>query len=338
MKKINIGILGPSEIAFRRFVPGILKSEKFNLSGIACATEQEWAEKATENNSPVQSEYEKCLKFKDEYGCNIFNSYQDLLKNSDIEAVYIPLPPGLHKKWAEAALLSGKHVLLEKPLTTCYKDTKYLIDLAKDKELALHENFAFIFHKQIEIIDSLLKQNVIGDLRLVRTCFGFPYRGESDFRYYKELGGGSILDCGGYPLKLASHLLGKSTRVVYAKLNHAKNHDVDVFGSATLENDNGLIAQVSFGMDNSYKCELEIWGSEGLLYTPRIFTPPADMEPHIFIHCNEEKDIVVPKDDYFKNSAEHFYDCILNEITRAENYNIIERQGRLFESVLAVRT
>jgi len=332
-KKVRIGVLGPSEIAFRRFVPAILKSNRYEFIGVAHANEYEWCDSKKVDQSIIAAEHEKANNFKNNFGGKVFKSYNEMIFDYNIDAIYIPLPPALHFKWGEKVLKAGKHILLEKPFTTSLSDTSKLIKIAKRKKLAVHENFAFAFHKQIDVIINLICKKEIGDVRLIKASFGFPYRGEKDFGYEKSLGGGALLDCGGYPLKLASVLLGESGKVVCSQLNGAKKHDVDVYGSATLVNNDGLTAQISFGMDNAYRCELEIWGSEGFIIAPRVFTPPADMKPTIIVRKANEKIIEVCEDDQFQNSAEWFADCIENTDIRIENYNKIYRQSKLFEKV-----
>lgn len=336
MRKLKIGVLGPSEIAFRRFLPALKLSNNFEYVGIAIANLDERkilnGEEGLENI--LGKSQEKANKIMNNFGGQIFYSYEDLLVSKNIEAVYIPLPPALHYFWAKKALENGKHVLLEKPFTTNLSDTKALINLAKDKGLAVHENFAFCYHEQINTILHLIEQGEIGEIRQIRSAFGFPYKGEKDFRYNKSLGGGALLDCGVYPIKLSTLLLGETAEIQYSKLNRAKNHEVDIYGSVILENDNGISSQISFGMDNSYKCELEIWGSEGYIYAPRIFTAPADLKPKIIFKREEEQIIEVPSEDQFLGSINRFYDGILNDEIRIKMYNEIERQARCVEDVL----
>ena len=330
---IKIGILGASDIAFRRMAPALSNSARFEYVGVAICSAQEWGSPANVD-SLVTSQKEKAKTFQDKFGGKIYESYHDLLTASEIDAVYIPLPPGLHYKWGKVALENGKHILLEKPFTACLSETTALIDLAREQALAVHENFAFVYHAQIDKIKALIEDGEIGETRLIRTAFGFPYRGEGDFRYHKSMGGGALLDCGGYPLKLADYLLGGDTYLADCSLLTAKSHDVDVYGSATLKNGKGEVAQIAFGMDNAYKCDLEIWGSKGYLSTARVFTPTAEMETIIQIKGAEEQTIVVAPDDQFLHSAEYFADCIENLQTREKHYQTILHQAKLFQSII----
>lgn len=314
MEKIRIGILGTSDVAFRRFLPALKTSPNFVYIGVASRNIQ------------------KTQKFVDLHGGKGFSGYDALLKSDEIDALYIPLPPALHYQWAKKALEHGKHVLLEKPFTTSLADTETLIELARKQNLALHENYMFIYHRQLTKITKMLADGIIGNIRLVRTAFGFPFRGLQDFRYSKELGGGALFDCGGYPIRLASFLLGDSARVLTAHLGYVEGIDVDVFGSATLENDAGVAVQMAFGMDNSYKCELEIWGSKGCLMATRIFTAPADYSPEVFLtNDNKVERIWIANDNQFLNSITAFYAAISDMNVAKQNYKTILQQGHLVD-------
>ena len=333
MRKIRIGVLCPSEIAFRRFMPALKLVEQFEYIGLAAATEREFS--AGDSDEIMPSELEKAKKFTAEHGGKLFHGYESLISSDMIDAVYIPLPPALHFKWAKKALENGKHVLLEKPFTTSVSDTEELISIAQGNQLAVHENYMFAFHSQLEWIREQINSNAIGDIRLIRIDFGFPFRGANDFRYCKELGGGALLDCGGYTIKLASMLLGDTTSVTESQLCGKEGFDVDVFGSATLKNSAGLTAQVSFGMDNSYRCSLDVWGSTGSIYTNRILTAPTGYSPTITIrNADGEKSVELLPDDSFKKSIQYFGKCVECESTRCSHYEEILRQSRLVEECM----
>lgn len=333
MNKIRIGVLCPSEIAFRRFMPAVRSLDDFEYIGLAAATEREFS--GADSDTARPSELEKAEKFTAEYGGKIFSGYEALIKSSELDAVYIPLPPALHFRWAKMALEAGKHVLLEKPFTTSLADSEELISIAGARGLAVHENYMFAYHSQIDRVREQIRSGTIGDIRLIRIDFGFPFRGANDFRYCRSLGGGALLDCGGYTLKLASMLLGDTTRVTESQLCGKEGFEVDIFGSATLKNADGLTAQVSFGMDNSYRCSLDIWGSTGSIYTNRILTAPAGYSPSMTIrNADGEKTVELPADDTFRKSIEAFADCISNNQKRTEKYAEIIKQSELVSSII----
>lgn len=332
MKKIKIGVLCPSEIAFRRFMPALKSLESFEYVGLAAATEREFFGEGSDNL--CAPELEKAQGFLNEYGGKIFCGYENLISSDEIDAVYVPLPPALHFKWAKAALQHNKHVLLEKPFTASLNDTKELIALAGAKNLALHENYMFVYHTQLEWIKNKISEGAVGAVRLIRIDFGFPFRGADDFRYSKALSGGALLDCGGYTLKLASYFLGSSAKITASQLNYKEGFDVDIYGSATLTNDDGMTAQVAFGMDNSYKCSLEVWGSTGTIYTNRILTAPAGLEPTVVVRQgSDEQHVTLPADDTFLKSIEYFGRCIHDNLLRTAHYDEILSQSDLVEQM-----
>lgn len=298
MERIRIGILGAADIAWKRFLPALEKSKRFEFAGVAVSGEKR---------------LERARQFTGRYGGSIYIGYEEMLKCSEIDAVYIPQPPSMHYEWAQRAISSNKHVLLEKPSTTNLKDTEELTGLAKQTGAAINENYAFCYHKQVSKIIEMLKSGKLGEPRLIRTVFGFPYRGGTDFRYSASLGGGALLDCGGYTVKAAQIFLGKDIELTAASSlpDGTYHHDVDMFVSAMFQNETGLTMQTAFGMDNYYKCELEIWGSQGHLTAPRFYTPPADFSPQIIIKGKENDEVIcVEPDDQFFHMIENFAECI----------------------------
>ncbi|MCI7729001.1 MAG: Gfo/Idh/MocA family oxidoreductase [Bacteroidales bacterium] len=340
---IRIGIISPSEIAFRRFMPALsLLSDNFKFVGIAYATPQEWfdnpaevADDVIENQQIV--ERNKAQQFIDNYGGKLYHGYESLIKSDDVDAVYIPLPPALHYKWAEKALTCRKHVFVEKPSTITLQDSKALVNKALSSSLALHENYMFVFHNQIDELKKVIDSGEIGDVRLYRMMFGFPRRQQSDFRYNKKLGGGTLFDNAGYTVKSASFLLGDTARIVSSNLGYVSDFDVDVFGSATMKNADGIVAQLAFGMDCDYRCELEVWGSKGTIIADRFFTAPAGFTPKYTIKKNQDiEQRNLPADDTFRKSLLYFKACIENENTRKESYISIVRQAELIEQIITL--
>ena len=335
MKKYNVGIICPSEIAFRRFLPSLQRVEEFQFVGVAIASPEEWAGegKVTEATyAVIDKERQKAQTFVDSYGGRIFEGYQTLIDSPEVDVVYLPLPPALHFKWAKSTLEAGKNAYVEKPFTTGLADTQALLSIAREKKLAVHENYMFVFHKQLHAIKDLIASGEIGKVRQYRVSFGFPRRAANDFRYNKALGGGALLDAGGYCMKYASWLLGDTARLVCANAYYEPEFEVDIFGSATMVNAEGTVVQMSFGMDCDYKCELEAWGSIGTLTTGRILTAPDGLEPDMVIKHNQELVTKkLPADNAFEKSIRRFLDSLKNDSIREENYSIIERQSSFVE-------
>ena len=329
---IRIGIICPSEIAERRFLPALKTLNKFHFAGVAIANLSEWQDATPDM---LSNELGKAQRICEKFGGKVFDSYQNIIDSPDIDAIYLPLPPALHYIWAKKALMAGKHVLIEKPATIKLAETVELIKIAKEKELVMHENYMFVYHHQLESITEIVKSGKIGDVRLYRLAFGFPRRLPNDFRYNKKLGGGALLDAGVYSLKYASMLLGKSAKLAYAQANYIDDFDVDISGSAALVNNEGTVVQIGFGMDNSYKCDLEVWGSKGSLFTGRVITAPVGFSPELIIKtANNVETINLPADDSFSKSINCFYQCINNDKMRIEHYNEIFYHANLVQDFM----
>lgn len=338
---IRIGVICPSEIAFRRFMPALQKCDDLTYVGIAYSSPEEWfGVKLTQTDPRIiaklkEREFSKAEKFETTYGGEIFEGYETLIKNDFIDAVYIPLPPALHHKWAKLALENGKHVFLEKPSTTCLADTEELVALAAQHNLAIHENYMFIYHEQLKVLDNIVARGSIGDVRLYRISFGFPRREVGDFRYIKVLGGGALLDAGGYVIKYSRYLLGESARLLCANVQNIDDYDVEIGGTATMVNDKGVCAQLAFGIDNDYKCSIEIWGSKGTITSDRIFTAPVGFEPNYILKHNQDYGIhKLPADDTFLKSMQVFVDCINSDSARKVEYEVLLTQERLVDDFI----
>lgn len=299
IKKVKIGVLSTSSMGLRNIIPEITsKDSDFILSGIA----------SRDFNNP------KMLNLAT--GCIAYGSYEELIEDSLIQAVYIPLPNSLHYKFVKMALQQGKHVLVEKPMACSFKEAKELVKIASNKNLVLLENFQFRFHSQLQIICDYVKKDIFGELRSIRISLGFPpFLNKNNIRYNEALGGGAFLDAGVYALKIAPYFMGDDISIVQAKVKFDENKKIDIWGSGVISQDNGpLTCHFAFGFDNAYQCSLELWGSKGKLHTDRIFTAPKDYTPRITMATmNGVEEIILEKDNHFRNILNYFYGLI-NEI------------------------
>lgn len=334
---VRFGVICPSEIAYRRFMPALASIPGCSFTGIGVNSFEErfGIDEGTADEKQkeiMKKEREKVGEFLHMYGGCLFQSYEEVVSSPLVDAVYIPLPPALHYYWAARALENGKHVLVEKPAVLSKEDADRLVGLAASKGEALHENYMFAFHAQLDAIKEYLDSGTIGEIRLMRIAFGFPLRAADDFRYNRQLGGGALIDCGGYTVKYASMLLGDSARLVQAVKNSIPGYEVDMYGSGVMVNDRGVTAHIAYGMDNDYRCELEVWGSRGTLYTDRILTAPSGFVPHIKLRFNgHEENLELPADDTFLKSIKYFMECIETVDKREEAYSGILKQAGYME-------
>lgn len=310
---MNWGIMGCATIAKNAIGPAILATGEDKLVAVASRDKK------------------KAELFANEFTCELEDGYQALLDRTDINAVYIPLPTGLHFEWIIKSLEAGKHVLVEKSAVTCLVEAKKIIDLATKKNLLVVENFQFQHHSQNLLVKELLLKKEIGDLRAFKSSFGFPpFDVDSNIRYKKELGGGSLLDSGAYVLKAASFLFGNTIELVSSFLVTHDHFEVDWYGGVFLvDKQNGIPIHGTFGFDNFYQCSYEIWGSIGKITLTRAFTAKPDFKPTLILEKNGKTDeMVLPKDNHFINMIKYF-----NRTIDSSNF-IIEHNNLLFQAYL----
>ncbi len=306
-KIIKIGVLGTANIAIRSVIPAILKLEdKFKLIAIS-----------SRDNKKADLVFDK-------FSCPLTLGYESIVNDSQIDAIYIPLPNSLHFEWIEKSLMSGKHVIVEKSLGCSFNEVKMLTSLARKKNLILFENFQFRFHKQLDEIKKVINNKEIGNLRCLRASFGFPpFKDLDNIRYDINLGGGALLDAGAYTTKVSQQLLGCNLVVKAANLNFTKESRVEIWGGAYLKDTNtGIFAQLAFGFDNFYQCGIELWGSSGKLLTNRLFTAPENFSPEIIIeNSGGKRIIIVDPENHFEKMLNHFYNLVFG-FTSSEDEHI----------------
>ncbi|ONI90810.1 oxidoreductase [Actinosynnema sp. ALI-1.44] len=286
---IRLGVLGCADVAARRVLPAVATTSGIRLVAVASRT------------------LGKARALAAHFGGEPVLGYQTLLDRTDVDAVYIPLPSALHAEWIARALMAGKHVLAEKPLTTSGAETARVAMLAHRQQRVLMENFMFHRHSQHAAVRRLLDDGAIGTVRSFAATFAIPPRPQSDIRYSAELGGGAVLDVGGYPVRAAQLLLGANLTVMGASLSHDNVLGVDVGGAALLRRDDGVTAQLSFGLRHAYTSHYEFLGTDGRLSLDHVFTPPPGHRPVVRLACQDRREqLTLPSDDQYAASVAAF--------------------------------
>jgi predicted dehydrogenase len=280
--------------------------------------------------------HEKASAYADEFSCRAVVGYDDLLSIPEIDAIYMPLPTGLHLEWANRALDAGKHVFIEKSLAYDLAEAKSIVDKARYKGLLVKENYMFQYHSQQTAVRELVRQQ-IGRVRVFRANFGFPPLPPDNFRYDRELGGGSLLDAGGYVLKALEVFFPEYRPRVRAATLTIDDGGVDIAGAVMvdMEFDRQCIpAHLAFGFDHHYQCNIEIWGSHAKLSTDRTFTAGPGFSPSIRVETvGGIGSQVLPADNHFRNIISDFTKSVLTVKDYTSEYQSILRQAALQDDV-----
>ncbi|BDH13431.1 Gfo/Idh/MocA family protein [Streptomyces hygroscopicus] len=288
-KPLKIGVIGCAGIAERRMLPALVADPDVEVTAIA------------------SRDGAKARQFTQRFGGDPVAGYDRLLERSDVDAVYVPLPPLLHAEWIERALRAGKHVLSEKPLAANGKDAAELVALAEDRNLTLLESFMFLTHSQHAYVCEQVVQGVIGELRTLTAEFAFPAKSADDMRYNPDTGGGALTDIGVYPIRTALMYLGSDIEVIGSWLHVDAARQVDVGGAALLGAPDGVTAHLTFGMEHAYRSQYALWGSSGRISVRWAYTPPPTHSAVIRIERQSHvEEVTLPPEDQFANVVRAF--------------------------------
>jgi xylose dehydrogenase (NAD/NADP) len=246
--RLRIGILGAANIA-RLFVAGVRPSDKVVVTAVAAR------------------DVERARTFASDTGIpHVHPTYEGLLADPAIDAVYNPLPNNLHAEWSIRALDAGKHVLCEKPLATSGREARAMFDAAARNHVYVAEAYPYRAQPQTLKLRELLRDNAIGRLQLIQASFGFPLAGATNIRLDASLAGGALMDAGCYPVSLVRTIAGARPRRVHAMARWADS-GVDRTLVASLEFAGGLLAQISCSFATARHRQALIIGDEGSIAT-----------------------------------------------------------------------
>jgi len=207
-----------------------------------------------------------------------FGSYEALLADPEIDAVYNPLPNSLHAEWSIRAVAAGKHVLCEKPLAMNASEARAMFDAARQHGRHLVEAYPYRAQAQTLKLRELLDQGAIGKVHLIHASFGAFFTDTTNIRLKPEVGGGSLLDAGSYAVSLALLAAGERPNRVSASARWFEI-GVDRSVAATLEFPGGALAQVSSSFAAAFHRQALIIGEAGTIETTYLNHPPMGGPP-----------------------------------------------------------
>lgn len=259
MSKLRWGVLGVAKIATVKVIPAIQQCREAEVLGIASRS------------------LERARQAARELGlAKAFGSYEELLADPEIEAVYIPLPNHLHVPWSIKCLEAGKHVLCEKPIGLSSVEAEQLVAAGRrHPRLKLMEAFMYRHHPQWVAAKRLVDTGRLGPLRTVQTFFAYFNRNPDDVRNRAEIGGGGLMDIGCYPISLSRFLFGREPRRVFAQVEYDPDFRTDRLASAILDFGDGS-GTFTCGTQLAPHQRVQIFGTEGRIEIEIPFNAPPD--------------------------------------------------------------
>jgi xylose dehydrogenase (NAD/NADP) len=220
-------------------------------------------------------------------------SYEDLLADPEVDAVYIPLPNSMHVPWSVQALEAGKHVLSEKPLSRHPSHVDEAFDAADRAGRVLMEAFMWRFHPQTDELVRLVRSGTIGEVRLVRAAFGFGGIHPDNVRLQAGLEGGALMDVGCYCVSALRLLCGEPLRVSGEQVDGGDGVDIRFAGVMRFEGD--VLGTFDCGMDVFRRHSIEVVGSTGEIHVPSPWQTPLGAEILIVRDGTDQPERIVPE-------------------------------------------
>ena len=258
-----------------------------------------------------------------------YGSYEALLADPDVEAVYISLPNSLHVPWSVRALEAGKHVLCEKPLSRRPQEVEQAFAVARREGRFLIEAFMYRHNPQTFKLKELVEGGAIGGLQLVRAAFSFTVRDPGNVRLRAELDGGSLMDVGCYCVSGSRLLAGEPERVYGEQVLGPSAVDVRFFG--TLRFPNGVLGQFDSGLDLPIRDELEVIGDAGSIF---LDDPWHCLTPRLELRRNGAGEtIALPAVDSYRLELENLSAAIRGEAEPLLGYADAVGQAKAIEAL-----
>jgi len=296
MSKIQFGVLSTAKIALEKVIPALKHSYHCEVAAIASRS-AERAEKVA-GKSGIEISY---------------GSYDKLLNDSRVEAIYIPLPNNMHLRWTKKALKAGKHVLVEKPVTCTVEEAEELIRFKKDyPQLLVMEAFMYRFHPQWTRVKELIQNGEIGKLQLIDCQFSYYKTDPGNIRNQPEKGGGAMLDIGCYCINAARFLFENEPHTIKSCIEYDKELGIDHLSSGLLEFEEGQ-ARFSCATQLFGDQRVTIYGTNGKITLKQPFN--NDVDKPVYIHLlsdNADQCIKIDACDHYKKQVDTFAEAIIS--------------------------
>jgi len=293
--KIRWGIISTANIGRRALVPALHNASNGELVAVA------------------SRDLAKARVFADELNIpRAYGSYEELLADPEIDAIYNPLPNDQHANWSIRAAAAGKHVLCEKPLASDAAEAEEMVKAFKANDRLLAEAFMYRFHPRTRHVREMVRSGALGTLQQIGAAFTFRLRSDENIRLEGKLAGGAIMDIGCYAVGVMRFVTGEEPVAVNA-FAHYNDRGADEMAVGSLVFPSGVLGHFDCGMRAQGGQWYDIRGSEGRIFVEDAFVAPRDqaMKLRYWRGDNYEEIDFEPVDQY-QLMAEDFADAILN--------------------------
>ena len=303
-KTVRWGILGCSGIGKSRTIPGLLACENAELYAIAGRNEEKLKAYA-EPFAPKK----------------LYTDYRALLDDENIDAVYLPLPNGIHMEWVEKAAKAGKHILCEKPMALTEEQVREMFAAAKANGVLLEEAYAYRHAQLAQKVKEIVDSGAIGRIRYLESKHSTFDTNRSGIRYQKGNGGGAVYDVTCYNVSLASYLLGKDPEDMSVYCGFDKETGVDTSDAVMLRYEEGVTAMLYAGLDAYRRGCYSILGDTGRIDVDHKFNSSGVCHIRVSTGARPQgaeyvdettTDYTIWVEDNYKREIELFSDAVLN--------------------------
>ncbi len=318
MKKVRWGVLGAANIAIEKVLPAMQQGAYCDIAAIASRSLEKAQAAATRLGIP-----------------KAYGSYEELLADPEIDAIYNPLPNHLHVPWSIKALQAGKHVLCEKPIALTAAEAQALVDVAKQyPHLKVMEAFMYRFHPQWQQARQLVRAGKIGALRTIQSFFSYYLDDPHNVRNRADSGGGGMLDIGCYTISLARFIFGAEPERVFGMVEYDPQFKVDRLASSVMDFGLGT-ATFTIGTQLTSFQRVNIFGAEGRVEIEIPFNAPPDLPCKIWLQQGDEvEEMLLDVCNQYTIQGDMFSQAVLNDTEVPTPLEDAVANMRVIEAVL----
>ena len=294
---IRWGILSTANIGRGRVIPAIHNSRNGEVTAVASRSSEKAQLFASQTNIP-----------------RAYGSYEELIDDPNVDAIYVALPNSLHKQWSILCAEAGKPTLCEKPLASSGPEAQEMVDAFAQKGVLFAEAFMYRFHPQTQKVKQLVVDGTIGELRLIQSAFSFPLQSDDNIRLDKSLAGGSLMDVGCYSVNLMRYLTEQEPTHVSAVGHWGEQSRVDETLTGLLQFPSGVLGHFDCSLRLPWSHGYEIRGTHGRIVVEQgfVMNPESDAVIRSW-HEDEYEEITIKAADHYQLMVEDFAEALLNQ-------------------------